>query len=154
MTEDKCCFVILFGLLISWHSLGAWIHTYRNTELFFVASSKIGTALIGWQLLEVMGTYRRERAVYIAKTTKKPDCMEHPLHVSFSAMKLPPVRPSSTTGNEQAFMVWNFGDVLGCVVLLVLIKIVIVALVMKSFGFSWEASTLAGACMAQVWLVL
>ena len=47
-------------------------------------------------------------------------------------------------------MVWNFGDVLGCVVLLVLIKSVIVAMVMKSFGFSWEASTLAGACMAQV----
>ncbi|CAM9596913.1 unnamed protein product, partial [Pylaiella littoralis] len=51
---------------------------------------------------------------------------------------------------SPAFMVWNFGDVLGCVVLLVLIKIAIVALVMKSFGFSWEASTLAGACMAQV----
>lgn len=47
-------------------------------------------------------------------------------------------------------MVWNFGDVLGCVVLLVLIKSLIVAMVMKSFGFSWEASTLAGACMAQV----
>lgn len=47
-------------------------------------------------------------------------------------------------------MVWNFGDVLGCVVLLVLIKFLIVAMVMKSFGFSWEASTLAGACMAQV----
>lgn len=47
-------------------------------------------------------------------------------------------------------MVWNFGDVLGCVVLLVFIKFLIVAMVMKSFGFSWEASTLAGACMAQV----
>ncbi|CAM9541238.1 unnamed protein product, partial [Laminaria digitata] len=51
---------------------------------------------------------------------------------------------------NPAFMVWNFGDVLGCVVLLVLIKFLIVAMVMKSFGFSWEASTLAGACMAQV----
>lgn len=47
-------------------------------------------------------------------------------------------------------MVWNFGNVLGCVVLLVLIKFLIVAMVMKSFGFSWGASTLAGACMAQV----
>ncbi|CAB1121126.1 unnamed protein product [Ectocarpus sp. CCAP 1310/34] len=51
---------------------------------------------------------------------------------------------------NPAFMVWNFGDVLGCVVMLVLIKLLIVAMVMKSFGFSWEASTLAGACMAQV----
>lgn len=51
-------------------------------------------------------------------------------------------------------MVWNFGDVLGCVVLLVLIKFFIVALVMKSFGFSWEASTLAGACMAQASIML
>ncbi|CAM9597399.1 unnamed protein product, partial [Scytosiphon promiscuus] len=51
---------------------------------------------------------------------------------------------------NPAFMVWNFGDVLGCVLLLVLIKLLIVALVMKSFGFTWEASTLAGACMAQV----
>lgn len=51
---------------------------------------------------------------------------------------------------QQAFMVWNFGDLVGCVLLLVLIKFLIVAMVMKSFGFSWEASTLAGACMAQV----
>lgn len=47
-------------------------------------------------------------------------------------------------------MVWHLGDVLGCVFLLVLIKFIVVATVMKSFGFSWEASTLAGACMAQV----
>ena len=59
--------------------------------------------------------------------------------------------PSNSMPNRpQAFMIWNFGDVLGCVVLLVLIKLLIVAMVMKSFGFSWEASTLAGACMAQV----
>ncbi|CAM9794468.1 unnamed protein product, partial [Hapterophycus canaliculatus] len=51
---------------------------------------------------------------------------------------------------NPAFMVWNFGDVLGCVLVLVLIKLLIVTLVMKSFGFTWEASTLAGACMAQV----
>lgn len=45
---------------------------------------------------------------------------------------------------------WHFGEVLGCVLLLVAIKFLIVAMVMKSFGFSWEASALAGACMAQV----
>lgn len=58
--------------------------------------------------------------------------------------------PPPPCHHDQAFMVWNFGDVLGCVVMLVLIKLLIVAMVMKSFGFSWEASTLAGACMAQV----
>lgn len=51
---------------------------------------------------------------------------------------------------DQDFIFRNFGDILGCVLLVILIKFAIVAAVMKSFGFSWEASTLAGACMAQV----
>lgn len=72
----------------------------------------------------------------------------------------PPLHPSHDSVNFvaremkccplKAYMVWHLGDVLGCVLLLVLIKFIVVATVMKSFGFSWEASTLAGACMAQV----
>lgn len=61
-----------------------------------------------------------------------------------------PLPPRCLLPPKQAFIIWNFGDVLGCVLLLVFIKLLIVALVMKSFGFTWEASTLAGACMAQV----
>lgn len=58
--------------------------------------------------------------------------------------------PHPPTHPPQMFIIWHFGEVFGCVMLLVLIKFVIVAMVMKSFGFTWEASTLAGACMAQV----
>ncbi|CAN0023217.1 unnamed protein product [Discosporangium mesarthrocarpum] len=51
---------------------------------------------------------------------------------------------------NPAFIIRYFGDIFSCVCMLISIKVAIVTLVMQSFGFTLKASTLAGACMAQV----
>ncbi|CAM9182261.1 unnamed protein product [Choristocarpus tenellus] len=76
---------------------------------------------------------------------KAHGCMQ-PLTSLFGGMYLGSVGMIA----NPAFIIWNCGDIFGSICMLIMIKLIIVAVVMRSFGFTLKASTLAGACMAQV----